>query len=431
MQRAGKLVPVHQAQLAYPQGQVPVGVGLALVDHHTARAVHGLDGKIFLVDNGGVHVVFIVVPVAGALPQLPAEDDRCGDLHIAVLLVNFPPVVDEQVLQHHALGQEEGETGAFVPKHEQVQLLAQLAVVTLFGLFQHLQVLVQQALFGEGNAVHPGEHLVFGVTPPVGAGDGGELHRLHATGAQQMGAGAQVGEIPLLVKADVLPFSGVLGDQLLLVGLVCHELLGFFRGQLKALQGQVFLDDLLHLRLNGRQVLGGEGLLHVEVVVEPVFNGRANGKLGAGVQPHHCLGHDVGGGVPVGVLALRRIEGEDFQGAVLFQGRAQVANLPVHFGGAGGFVQPHANGLGHIRRGDTCFKFLALAFQIDRNHRLLLSAGTNKKPAPAKLWGRRSASFQILPKTRGSTRIQSANPAACSPRCASSLGPVTGPSVVP
>ena len=187
VQRAGKLVAVDQAQLTHPQGQVPVGMGLALVDHHAAGAVHGLDGVVFLVDDGGVHIVFIVVPVAAALPQLAAEDDGGGDLHIAVLLVDLTPIVDKQVLQHHALGQEEGEAGALVPQHEQAQLLAQAAVVPLLGLLQHLQVLLQHRLLGESDAVHPGEHLVLGVAPPIGAGDGRQLHRFHHAGAHQMG----------------------------------------------------------------------------------------------------------------------------------------------------------------------------------------------------------------------------------------------------
>ena len=111
-------MPVHQAQLAHPQGEIPVGVGLVLVDQHAAGAVHGLDGEVLLVDDGGIHVVLVVVPVAGALPQGAVEHDGGGDLHIAVALMHLPPVVDEGVLQHHAAGQEEGEAGALVHNGE-------------------------------------------------------------------------------------------------------------------------------------------------------------------------------------------------------------------------------------------------------------------------------------------------------------------------
>ena len=69
VQRAGQLVTVHQTQLAAAHGQVAVGPRLALVDQNAAGAVHGLDGEVHVVDHGGVHVLLVVIPVAGALPQ--------------------------------------------------------------------------------------------------------------------------------------------------------------------------------------------------------------------------------------------------------------------------------------------------------------------------------------------------------------------------
>ena len=146
---AGQLMPVDQADLAHPQGQIPVGVGLTGVDQHAAGAVHGLDGVILVVNDGGVHILLVVVPVAGPLPQLAVQDDGSGDLHIAVLLVDLPPVVQQGVLQDHALGQEEGEAGALVPQHEQSQFLAQLPVVPLLGLLDPLEVGVQLLLLRE------------------------------------------------------------------------------------------------------------------------------------------------------------------------------------------------------------------------------------------------------------------------------------------
>ncbi len=87
VQRAAQLMAVHQAQLAVAQGQVAVGVGLHLVDQNAAGAVHGLDGEILPVNDGGVHIFLVVIPVAAAVPELLVEDDRRGDLHIAIALV--------------------------------------------------------------------------------------------------------------------------------------------------------------------------------------------------------------------------------------------------------------------------------------------------------------------------------------------------------
>ena len=55
--------------------------------------------------------------------------------------------------------------------------------------------------------------------------------------------------------------------------------------------------DLLHLLLDGLEVLGREGLLDVEVVVEAVLDRRADAQLGLGEELLHGLRHDVRGGV--------------------------------------------------------------------------------------------------------------------------------------
>ena len=68
-----------------------------------------------------------------------------------------------------------------------------------------------------------------------------------------------------------------------LVGLVLHQLQRLGAGQLETLHAVVLLDDLLHFLLDGGQEFGREGLVHVEVIVEAVFDGRADGQLGLGL----------------------------------------------------------------------------------------------------------------------------------------------------
>src|SRR5699024_6302087 len=121
------------------------------------------------------------------------------------------------------------------------------------------------------------------------------------------------------------------------------------------------------------------------------------------------------------------VEGEDLQGAVLLDGGAQIADLPVNLGGAGGLVQAHADGLGHFRGGDALVELLDLAFQINLYHRVLLSAGANKKTCPSKALGQVSGSKKICQNPRFHPDSKGAG-GACS---ASSFGPVTGPAAVP
>ena len=148
-----------------------------------------------------------------------------------------------------------------------------------------------------------------------------------------MGAGAQVGEIALGIEGD----DGVLGqvvDELDLVGLVfsLHEGDGLGPGQLGALQMQALLADLLHLGLNGAQMLRGEAEVGVEVVVPALVDGGADGQLHLGIQALDGLGHHVGAAVPVGLAV-----GFVFKGVQIFFGHkiasfsdtGQIKNPPL------------------------------------------------------------------------------------------------------
>ena len=143
---AGFFVAVYDSQLAHPQRQIPVGAGLGFIDQNTAGAVHGFDGEIFLVDDRGVHIFLIMIPVAGGLPQMTAQHDGGGNLHITGLPVDFSPVIQQLIFQHHAVGKEERKSRAFLPEHEQSQLFSQLSVVALFGFLQHVKVFLQLGL---------------------------------------------------------------------------------------------------------------------------------------------------------------------------------------------------------------------------------------------------------------------------------------------
>ena len=128
-----------------------------------------------------------------------------------------------------------------------------------------------------------------------------------------MGAGAEVDELTLTIEGKGVALCGVLGDQFQLIRLVpfLHELFAFFGGEEEPLDGGFFLDDLLHFRFQGSQIFGGEGLLHVEIVVEAAVDGGADGQLGFGKEALHGLRQKVGGRVPEGLLSVEIVEGQD------------------------------------------------------------------------------------------------------------------------
>ncbi|MNP76031.1 hypothetical protein D3C76_1731920 [compost metagenome] len=59
---------VHLAELCQPDGQLPVGMHAVLEDQHVAGAIHGLQGKRILIHLSEVHIVLVVIPMAGMLP---------------------------------------------------------------------------------------------------------------------------------------------------------------------------------------------------------------------------------------------------------------------------------------------------------------------------------------------------------------------------
>ena len=71
---------------------------LRLINEHTAGTVHGLNRKIIIIYDGGVHIVLIVIPVTRTLPESPIEHDGSGNLNIAVTLMHFAPIVDKVIL---------------------------------------------------------------------------------------------------------------------------------------------------------------------------------------------------------------------------------------------------------------------------------------------------------------------------------------------
>ncbi len=182
-------------------------------------------------------------------------------------------------------------------------------MIPALGLFNALQIRVQFLLFGEGDAVNALKGLAVGVAPPIGGVAGGELDgvALDAAGGVQMGAGAQINELALLVEGNHRVLRQI-ADQLHLVrlALLLHKFDGIRPGHLRALQLQLFLADFPHLGLNLLHHLGGEGDGRIRVVIKALVDGGADGQLHLGIQALHRLRHHVGAGVPIG-FAIGRV----------------------------------------------------------------------------------------------------------------------------
>ena len=166
-----------------------------------------LHGVVLVVDERRVHVLLVVVPMSARLPQGARQDLRRLDLVVIVLGHHLVPVVDQRILQLGAVGKPEREARPLVGEHEQLHLLADLAVVALLGLFHHALVFGQLLLRREGDAVDAREHLVVLVALPVCARRGRQLEGFQRLGVEDVRAHAHVDVLALLVERDALVFG--------------------------------------------------------------------------------------------------------------------------------------------------------------------------------------------------------------------------------
>ena len=180
---------------------------------------------------------------------------------------------------------------------EEVELLAELAVVAALGLLEELKVAGEVGLVLPGGAVDALQHGLGRVATPVGARDAHELEGLALAGAAHVGAAAEVDEAVLLIEADLGDTEVLAELNLVLLVALLEVGDGLLRRNVPGLELEVALHDALHARLDVDKVVGRERTGQVEVVVEAVGDRRADGHAGLGEDLEHRLRHDVGAGV--------------------------------------------------------------------------------------------------------------------------------------
>ncbi len=259
-----------------------------------------------------------------------------GDyLLVAILFLNLAEELLEAVTQGCALGEPEGQAGADVLREgEKLHLLAELAVVTLLGLLEEGEILVEHLLLGEGDAVDAHELLALLVAAPEGSGERCDLDGLDGGGIGDVRAAAEVGKRALRIGGDVAVLQ--LGDELALVFLatVAEELEGVGLRDVSAHDGLLLLGQLEHLLLDFGEVGRGELVVtRVDVVIETVFDSGTDAELHAGIQLLESFGKQVGRRVPEGVLAFGVLPLVQTQCRVLGDGTAEVPFFVIDCGG--------------------------------------------------------------------------------------------------
>ena len=216
VQSARGFVARAHAELAIAQRQLAIAVQALAVDQHVAGTVHRLDRVVALLRLGGEHQLLVVFPMTGFLPQAAVEDLRAAHFEIAVVPVDATHVLLDLLPDRPALRMPEHHAGCFLLKVEKIELRAQPPVIALLRLLDHAQVGFLLLLLGPGGPVDPLQHLVLGISAPVGAGDLHQLEYLELPGGGNVRAAAQIDEIPFPVQRDLF-VRGYRGDDLGLV----------------------------------------------------------------------------------------------------------------------------------------------------------------------------------------------------------------------
>jgi len=183
-------------------------------------------------------------------------------------------------------------------------------------------------------------------------------------------APAEIDPVALPVERDRL-LLGNGGDDLGLVLLahVAEELHRFVARHLAARDRQVALRNLGHAPLDRGEVFGRKGALVGKIVIEAVFDHRADGDLRIGEELLHRVREQVRRRVAQQVVRFRVLVGDDGDVGIARDAVAGVDQLAVHFAGERGTGKPRADRGGDLGYGKGSGKRLRRAVgQTDVRH---------------------------------------------------------------
>ena len=306
VQHPAPFVAIQRSELRVPQRQIPIRSGTRLINGDVARAVHWLGTVARAFDiHGAEHVLTKVLQVAGDLEQLLVDDVRRVHQLIAATQnqVTFEGL--DLVAHRRAAGVPENQprSDARVSR-EQVELSAERAMIAALGFLEAVDVRVDIRLRPPRRRVDPLEHRPTLVAAPVRPGGVEELEVLQIRGIRYVRPATQVDERTIGVRRDHLVRSQI-RDAL--------ELQRVVRESATRLVARYFLTDKrkclghdrVHLALKRRQVVRRERLRDAEVVVEPIFDRRAEPDLGVGAQTTHGRRQDMCAGMSKNVERSR------------------------------------------------------------------------------------------------------------------------------
>ena len=320
--------------------------------------------------------------MTGPFPQAPVEDLRALDLLVARLAVDLAHVLLDDLPDLPALRVPEHQARCLFLHVEQVELLAELAVVALFGLLDAQDIGGQLLLVGPGRAVDALQLLVLGVATPVGAGDAGQLEGLEETRVRHVRAATHVDVFLVVVEAHGLLVGHVLDQAQLVVLAAGLEFGNDLVARLDPLDHVIFgIDQLDHALFDRGQILGRERPLVPDVVVETFLDDRPDDHLGVGKQLLDRMADQVRAGMADDLDTLLVLRRDDLQLGVMVDAIARVDQSAVDLAGNRGLGQAGADRGRDVGDTDRAFELADAAIgESDVDHGIRDSGKTKRAP---------------------------------------------------
>ena len=135
-----RLIAVAHAEFGHAERQVAIALDALLENLHMAGAVHRLQADMlrfalaFARRHGDLeHIVAVQIPMAGGLEDAAVDKLRREHFDIAGFVQPAADIVFQRAVKRPAFRMPEHAAGRFVLKMEQIEFLADLAVVALLG----------------------------------------------------------------------------------------------------------------------------------------------------------------------------------------------------------------------------------------------------------------------------------------------------------
>ena len=254
------------------------------------RAIHRFDCEFTIINHGRIHVLFIIFPVTTHFPQLFAHHDWCFDKLIVFLCVLFIPEVFQQIADNHSVWQEKWHTWSEFAHHEQSKLSSQLFVITLFRFLQQMQMILKLLSCRETDTVDSLQHLIAGISLPVGTGMLQQLEIFQLLNCIDMRSPTQVNELPLLITGDCTILQ--ITDQIDFVGVILEHFQSLFLGNLLSYDTLAVLGNLFHFLFDFRKILFlNYFITQVNIIIEALTDDRPYPEFCLWIQALYRLCH--------------------------------------------------------------------------------------------------------------------------------------------